>query len=112
MEYKDYYKILGVPRDADDRTIKQAYRRLARKHHPDVSKAKGAGGGRGGLSEASPTSSGRSSVTSGCGEKTPSPSSAAGRAGGAQDSGAPAGGAPRPPPPAPPQNPFPPVPPP
>ena len=41
MEYKDYYKILGVPRDADDRTIKQAYRRLARKHHPDVSKAKG-----------------------------------------------------------------------
>src|SRR3972149_4181991 len=42
MEYKDYYKILGVPRDADDRPIKQAYRRLARKHHPDVSKAKGA----------------------------------------------------------------------
>ena len=41
MEYKDYYKILGVPRDADDRTIKQAYRRLARKHHPDVSRAKG-----------------------------------------------------------------------
>ncbi len=41
MEYKDYYKILGVPRDADDRTIKQTYRRLARKHHPDVSKAKG-----------------------------------------------------------------------
>src|SRR3990170_4681717 len=41
MEYKDYYKILAVPRDADDRTIKQAYRRLARKHHPDVSKAKG-----------------------------------------------------------------------
>ncbi|MBI2554067.1 MAG: DnaJ domain-containing protein [Candidatus Rokubacteria bacterium] len=35
MEYKDYYKILG------DQTIKQAYRRLARKHHPDVSKAKG-----------------------------------------------------------------------
>src|SRR3989337_2526832 len=41
MEYKDYYKVLGVARDADDRTIKQAYRRLARKHHPDVSKAKG-----------------------------------------------------------------------
>jgi DnaJ-class molecular chaperone len=41
MEYKDYYKTLGVARDADDRTIKQAFRRLARKHHPDVSKAKG-----------------------------------------------------------------------
>ena len=41
MEYKDYYKILGVDRSADDKTIKQAYRRLARKHHPDVSKAKG-----------------------------------------------------------------------
>ena len=41
MEYKDYYKVLGVARDADDRTIKQAYRRLARKHHPDVSRAKG-----------------------------------------------------------------------
>jgi len=42
MEFKDYYKILGVPRNADDKTIKQAYRRLARKHHPDVSKAAGA----------------------------------------------------------------------
>ncbi|MBI4241318.1 MAG: DnaJ domain-containing protein, partial [Candidatus Rokubacteria bacterium] len=42
MEYKDYYKILGVDRNADDKTIKQAYRRLARKFHPDVSKAKGA----------------------------------------------------------------------
>src|SRR3970282_2371577 len=41
MEYKDYYKVLGVARDADDRRIKQAYRRLARKHHPDVSRAKG-----------------------------------------------------------------------
>ena len=41
MEYKDYYKILGVDRSADDKAIKQAYRRLARKHHPDVSKAKG-----------------------------------------------------------------------
>jgi molecular chaperone DnaJ len=38
MEYKDYYKILGVPRDADDKAVKTAYRRLARKHHPDVSK--------------------------------------------------------------------------
>lgn len=41
MEFKDYYKILGVDRDADDKTIKQAYRRLARKFHPDVSKVKG-----------------------------------------------------------------------
>lgn len=32
---KDYYKTLGVARDADDRTIKKAYRRLAREHHPD-----------------------------------------------------------------------------
>ncbi len=35
MEYKDYYKILGVPRDADDKTIKRAYRQLARQYHPD-----------------------------------------------------------------------------
>ncbi|HET7874126.1 MAG TPA: DnaJ C-terminal domain-containing protein [Methylomirabilota bacterium] len=38
MEYRDYYKILSVPRDADAETIKSAYRRLARKHHPDVKK--------------------------------------------------------------------------
>ncbi len=38
MEYKDYYKILGVPRDATPEQIKAAYRRLARKYHPDVSK--------------------------------------------------------------------------
>ena len=38
MEYKDYYKTLGVARDADDKAIKTAYRRLARKHHPDVTK--------------------------------------------------------------------------
>ncbi|MEP6754178.1 MAG: DnaJ C-terminal domain-containing protein [Chthonomonadales bacterium] len=35
-EYKDYYKILGVPKTADEREIKVAYRRLARKYHPDV----------------------------------------------------------------------------
>lgn len=36
MEYKDYYKILGVERNADAKAIKQAYRRLARQYHPDV----------------------------------------------------------------------------
>jgi DnaJ-class molecular chaperone len=35
VTYKDYYKILGVPKTADAKAIKQAYRRLARKHHPD-----------------------------------------------------------------------------
>lgn len=38
MEFKDYYQVLGVPPDADDKAIKAAYRRLARKYHPDVSK--------------------------------------------------------------------------
>ena len=35
VTYKDYYKILGVPKTADAKAIKQAYRRLARKYHPD-----------------------------------------------------------------------------
>ncbi len=36
MEFKDYYATLGVTKNASDKDIKQAYRKLARKHHPDV----------------------------------------------------------------------------
>ena len=35
-EFKDYYAVLGVAPDADEQTIQQAYRKLARQHHPDV----------------------------------------------------------------------------
>ena len=35
---RDYYDVLGVPRDADDATIKKAFRRLARELHPDVNR--------------------------------------------------------------------------
>ncbi len=38
MEYRDYYATLGVPRDASQADVKKAFRRLARKYHPDVNK--------------------------------------------------------------------------
>ena len=36
MEYKDYYAVLGVKKDATEKEIRQAFRRLARQYHPDV----------------------------------------------------------------------------
>lgn len=42
MQYKDYYQTLGVPKDATAETLKKAFRKLARKYHPDVSKEKDA----------------------------------------------------------------------
>jgi len=38
MKFKDYYEILGCKKDASQDDIKKAYRRLARKFHPDVNK--------------------------------------------------------------------------
>ena len=42
MKYIDYYQTLGVPRDASPDAIKKAFRKLARKYHPDVNKEAGA----------------------------------------------------------------------
>ena len=36
LSYTDYYEVLGVPRDADQDAIRRAYRKLARKYHPDL----------------------------------------------------------------------------
>ena len=33
---QDYYKVLGIDRNADDKTIKKAYRKMAKKYHPDM----------------------------------------------------------------------------
>ncbi len=43
VEFKDYYKILGVPRDASQEDIKKAFRKMARQYHPDVAKDKRGG---------------------------------------------------------------------
>jgi curved DNA-binding protein len=39
VEYRDYYQIMGIARDATQDEVKRAYRKLAMKYHPDVSQA-------------------------------------------------------------------------
>ena len=38
VAFRDYYEVLGVPRDADTEDIRRAYRKLARENHPDINK--------------------------------------------------------------------------
>ena len=42
MSKRDYYEVLGVPKDADDKQIKSAFRKLAKQYHPDLNKDKDA----------------------------------------------------------------------
>ena len=42
MEKRDYYEVLGVSKDADEKENKSAFRKLAKKYHPDVSKEENA----------------------------------------------------------------------
>ena len=39
MAKRDYYEVLGVPKDADEKQIKSAFRRLAKQYHPDLNKS-------------------------------------------------------------------------
>ena len=40
VQFKDYYSTLGIARDASDAEIKKAFRKLARKYHPDVANSR------------------------------------------------------------------------